>query len=240
MLQAGAHTKISRSHIQNCTALAGGGVCTAMADDVQKGGMSTEFDRQTQLSFIDTKFSGNTGGDIVAGPYFELMFSPCSTVNLWSDTVQYWHRLCGLGYHLSKSSGFCDQCPANTYSMQSVEGTKRGHNNTECSNAPLNGYAPGGAVLIANSAHWHHPRDSLPGSTGPYTGCTDCHEGDPWKPALRMIRRWVLGHMSAALEAGMHLADVMCALCAICALFSNVPTPSGISASLFAGKPRLA
>jgi hypothetical protein len=180
---------IVNSRFQECTASSGGGVCTAVADDPKLEGKSTEFDLTTQL-MVDATFEKNLGGDIVAGPYFELRFPAHSAIKWWNESVQYRRRLCRTGEYLS-NSGFCEQCPANTYSMYKWDPPALGHNNTECLKAPPSGYAPGGAVLIALSEHWHNHGDSSPGSTGPYPGCTDCHRDDPWRPDVKEIRRWV-------------------------------------------------
>lgn len=194
MLQAGAHTDIDDSTISNCTALAGGGVCTDMADAssaAEKGADITAFDRQTHLN-VSANFSGNAGGNVTAGPYFELRFDATRPggINWYSKGVQWWTRLCDTGDYLS-GSGFCEPCPANTYSMQRVEAPSRGHNSTECTKAPPTGYAPGGAMLIALGQHWHHPTTRFPNKIRPYPGCADCHINDPWTPDVQEIRRWV-------------------------------------------------
>lgn len=186
MLQAGAHTTLKNSTIANCTALSGGGVCTDMADAAPDG-KSTKFDRRTALSVQYDGVFGNAGGDVVAGPYFELN----KMHKLSSAKVHWWHRLCNTGYYLSKDTGFCAECPANTYSVQGTDpdGPDQGHTSPNCSTAPPSGFAPGGAMLLSLSEHWHHADDGHNDTVWLYQGCTDCHVGDLWVPDLREIRR---------------------------------------------------
>jgi hypothetical protein len=195
MLQAGAHTNVEDTTIEDCTALAGGGVCTAMADDASKELFGTIYDRKTQLS-LDVTFSNNAGGHVLAGPYFELKFAepaqPNAT-NWYSKGVKWWTRLCDMGEYLSTSSGFCQVCPGGTYLLKMVDARgARGHTVENCTTAPPTGYAPGGAILIAKSNHWHHPNNSWTNKTEPlaFPGCRDCHMDDPWRPDVEQILRW--------------------------------------------------
>jgi hypothetical protein len=220
MLQGGAHTVIRDSTIEDCNALVGGGVCTDMADDARKGDSDKPFDRKTELR-LTARFINNTGGDVYAGPYFELYFGkPTEGINWFSPGVQWWMRVCDLGDRLS-SNGFCEECPAGQYSMLPVNTSSgaEGHNATDCINAPTTGYAPGGAILIARSQHWHHPDRSSQIMSEPYQGCTDCHIGDTWRPDVREIRRWVgrwrassitVGHVMSCHVMSCHHIHGMC------------------------------
>lgn len=188
MLQPGMLAKITNSTIRSCAAVSGSAVCTDMADEAEQGRDNTEFDRRSNLT-LDVELKGNTGDDIVAGLFFELFFESPARLALYSQEVVWRRRLCERGEYLSLSSGYCERCPVNMYSLTVAEGSARGHNETNCTTAPVNGYAAGAAVLVPLTENWHYTPPGYVHEITQYSGCSNCHVLGNWSRDLQDIKR---------------------------------------------------
>jgi len=188
MLQPGVLANITNSTIRSCSATSGSAICTDMADEAEEGGNSTEFDRRSIL-YLDVELKDNKGDDIVAGPYFELMFTNPARLDRHSKDVVWRRRLCDRGEYVLPKSGYCEQCPASMYSLKVAEGSARGHDLGNCTIAPVNGNASGGAVLVPLTENWHNFPSWVVDVNMQYSGCSDCHVPGTWARDLQDIKR---------------------------------------------------
>lgn len=193
MLQPGAHTCIEHTNISNSAALLGGGLCTDMADDAKAEGRARDYDLRTNITVKDVMFDNNMGMDIVAGPYFNLSFLTPEQVNQSSAGVTWRKRLCSLGEYLANSTGYCETCPAYTYSHERASPGMPGHERDRCDQASPNTHAPGGAVLVALTDHWHAAPHEDQDMRDP--SCLDCAA---WAGSTSHIMRCALGHFQNA------------------------------------------
>lgn len=157
-MSAGVHTTVAGSKITNNNAwLGGGGICTSL--HVQLGLelktplvvdavlLNNSAEEQLDPSTPKQVFSG-IGSTVWAGPSFNLSFGSRSHVHVHSEGVLWQRTLCDRGEYLA-ASGYCEPCPAYTFTLDEW------HNNAICQRAPNSTTAPGGAVFVPYSGYWH-------------------------------------------------------------------------------------
>lgn len=153
MLQPGGNTSITNNTVfQRCKAWStGGALATEMGND------TTTYDLSTTLNVSGT-FEGNIGSgkDLWVGPGFYLHITD-SNINMTSRRVVWHKRKCGKGEYIVATTGFCELCPPFTYSLLPFP-----HEERVCSSAPVHAYAPGGAVLVPMTSHWHGSAETMP------------------------------------------------------------------------------
>jgi hypothetical protein len=166
-LEAGVETNIDNCNVTNNNASSGGGLCTYLPSDSNWQDLNYSrlqlYDLKLGLFVKASVFANNSGVDcnMAVGPYYNLQLEPTPDGLSAALTGVNWRkRLCGMGERLHKS-GYCQQCQPHTYRLRGCAAKMLQVNATnaatecECEKPGDNLYAAGGAVIVAESYHWH-------------------------------------------------------------------------------------
>lgn len=182
-----AHVSITNSTLEANKAWSlGGALCTDMDGrsdhNIPNNGSNLVGGQEIGNITVGAKFRHNTGlgFNLFVGPDFNLAAAAGKRFDLTKEGVRWLRRRCEKGEYLANSS-YCEPCPPNNYLL--TPGTQ----NMQCEVAPKRTtLAPGGAVLVPLSSHWHGSGDTVQAlSCGSHSYCPNI------TARLSTVIRWV-------------------------------------------------
>jgi hypothetical protein len=178
-----ANVSISGSQLVENKAWSTGGALGTDMDGSSDDPSGAKLDgQQIGIITVDATFQNNTGlgFDLFVGPEFDLFAAGGARFDLSRRGIRWWRRRCEKGEYIGNST-YCEPCPPNTFLLTpGTEARKR------CDKAHNTALAPGGAVLVPLSLHWHGSSDTITGlSCGHHAYCPVINM------SLATITRWV-------------------------------------------------